>query len=273
MKLRALALMLVLGSVAVVASVGGPVFAEGDDKVRGFVTYGTGEVSGRVTDESGTPMANAEVHIVSGAAVEQIVKSGADGKFKITVGGGGTSWVFVLGRTKITGQTILSPEGDSGIVEILEAIPPAVMPRPLSNPLAILGYSDEAIEHNTWTRAWLMLDVDATGSVQQLKLLASPGFGLDPIAIREGFKLRFKPALDRVQKPTSALVVWVFEWPAYYWLLEQASRQDNTMSRMPKEARGVPCRGSGPTHSTYRECSRPALSKAMSQPWIERPKP
>jgi hypothetical protein len=261
-----------MAGIAVLATPVSPASADGDDRVRGFVTYGSGEVSGRVTEEDDTALANAEVHVVSGDAAERVVKADGSGKFKLTVTGSGTSWVFVRGHAKIMGPSILSSEGDGEIVEIHEVIPPAVMPRPLSSPRAIPGYSDEAISHNTWTRAWLMLDVDETGSVRQLKLLQRPGYGLDAIAIRKGFELRFEPALDRAKQPTGAMVIWVFEWPAYYWLLEQLQHGDNVMARMPLEARGVPCRGTGPTHSTYRDCSRPALGKAMSQAWVERPK-
>jgi hypothetical protein len=142
------------------------------------------------------------------------------------------------------------------------------MPRLLSNPLAIPGYSDAAIDHNTWMRAWLMLEIDDSGSVRRLKQLARPGFDLDSIAIREAFKLRFKPALDRAGKPTGALVIWVFDWPPYYWMREH---RNQSVARMPPDARRVPCRGTGGTHSTYRDCSLPDLSKGMSQPWVDRP--
>jgi hypothetical protein len=272
------ALSFVVMEVAVVAGLVGTAFAAPEDRdkgkdkdtVQGFVTYGTGEVSGRVTDEDGHPLADAEVHIVAGAAVERVVKTDNDGKFKATVGGGGSSWVFVHGRARITGQTLVPTEGDGEgeIVEIHEVIPPAVMPKPLSDPLTIPAYSDEAIKHNTWTRAWLMLDIDDTGKVRRLKVIKRPGFDLDAIAIRAGFALRFAPALDRAKRPTAALGIWKFEWPAYYWLLEQ---KDKTISHMPNEAINVPCRGTGPTNSTYRDCSRAELSKAMSQPWIDRP--
>jgi hypothetical protein len=263
--------MLMMVMAAVLAGRVVPALAEGDDKVHGFVTYGVGEVSGRVVDDDGKPIANAEVHVVAGAAVERIMKTDGAGKFKASVSAGGTSWFFVRGRARISGPSILSSEGDGELIEIHEVIPPAVMPRPLSSPRAIPDYTDEAIEHNTWTRAWLMVDVDETGSVRQLKLLQRPGFGLDAIAIRKGFELRFEPALDRAKKPTSALAIWIFEWPPYYWLLEKSGQGDNAMTRMPLDARGIPCRGSGPTHSIYRDCSRPELSKAMTQPWVERP--
>src|SRR4029078_4449067 len=154
------ALSFVVMEVAMVTGLVGPAFAAPEDrdkgkdkdKVNGFVVpYGTGEVSGRVTDEGGHPMADAEVHVVSGAAVERVVKTDKDGKFKVTVGGGGSSWVFVHGKARITGQTIGPTEGggEAEIVEIHEVIPPAVMPKPLVDPLVIPSYSDEAIKHNT----------------------------------------------------------------------------------------------------------------------------
>jgi len=145
--------MLMVAVAAVLAGRVVPALADGDDKVHGFVTYGNGEVSGRVVDDDGKPIANAEVHVVAGAAVERVMKTDGAGKFT-----------------------------------------------------------------------------------------------------------------------TSALAIWIFEWPPYYWLLEKMGQGDNAMTRLPLDARRVPCRGSGPTHSTYRDCSRPELSKAMSQPWVERPK-
>ena len=150
MRMHALAFW--IAGIAVATGSTLPALADGEDKdkdkVHGFVTYGTGEVSGRVTDEDGRPMVNAEVHLVAGAAVERIVKTDKDGKFKATVGGGVSSWVFVHGKARITGQAIVPSEGDGEIVEIHEAIPPAVMPKPLSDPLAIPKFSDEAIKRD-----------------------------------------------------------------------------------------------------------------------------
>lgn len=255
--------------VAVVMLTGGadPAGARGDDAVYGFMIFGNGEVGGRVVGVDGAPLANLDVHILSGAAAERIVKTGKDGTFKAAVTGNATSWIFVRGA-RITVPTLVS-EGDGGIVEIREAIPPAVMPRSLAKHQVIPEYSDEAIDRNRWTRAWLLLDIDPTGSVQRLKLLVNPGLELDGIAIREGFKLRFEPARDRAGQPVSALGVWTFEWPAYYWLQEH---QDGTLTRMPRDIRHVPCRGAGPTNSTYRDCSRPEMDTATSQPWVERPR-
>lgn len=258
----------VLVPVLVGVVLAGPVPAAGDrdDDVHGFMTYGRGDASGRVVDAQGAPLANVDVHVVSGTANERVVKTGKDGGFKVAVTGDSTSWIYVRGTGQIKVPTLVA-EGDGGIVEIRETIPPAVMPKPLSRPGMIPEYSEEAIDRNRWTRAWLLLDIDNTGSVQRIKLLVKPGLGLDPIAIREGFKLRFTPARDRRGQPVSALGVWTIEWPAYYWLLEH---QDGTMTRMPRDVRLVPCPGTGPTTSTYRDCSRPEMNTTITQAWIER---
>jgi len=42
--------------------------------------------------------------------------------------------------------------------------------------------------------------------------------------------------------------------------------------KMPGEAYRVPCRGSGPTHGVYRDCSPANLSAAITNRWIERPR-
>src|SRR4029450_9881483 len=39
-------------------------------------------------------------------------------------------------------------------------------------------YSDRAIARNAWTRAWMLLDVDARGRVVRLKFMKRPGYGV-----------------------------------------------------------------------------------------------
>jgi hypothetical protein len=208
------------------------------------------------------------VHIVSEGVAERLVQADNQGRFKTTVAAA-TAWVFVAGAIKVADPALVSTEGAGDIVEIHEAIPPAVLPRPHRDRRAIAPYSDRAIEHNAWLRAWLMFDVDDKGVVQRLKVLVSPGYDLDAIAIRESFALRFDPARDRSNQPIGALVVWSFDWPPYYWLLEH---RDASVTRMPPDLRLVPCQGTGPTRTIYRDCARPVMSKAMEQPWIERPR-
>ena len=55
---------------------------------------------------------------------------------------------------------------------------------------------DEAILKDAWTKAWVLLDIDAHGVVQRVKLLRSPGYGMESIAIKHAMKMRFDPAED-----------------------------------------------------------------------------
>ena len=141
-------------------------------------------------------------------------------------------------------------------------------------------YSERAILSDAWTKAWLLLELDESGTVTRIKFLNKPGYDLEQIAIAEAFKLRFSPALDGAKKPMRSAVVWEIEWPSAYWL----STFEGTRSKMPevvgfpprRRDHYVPCRGSGPwamgsIRPTYKDCSKPDLSKIKTEPWIERP--
>jgi hypothetical protein len=145
---------------------------------------------------------------------------------------------------------------------------PATPPRAFGR-WTVPPYSQTAVDRNVWTRAWLLLDVSKTGTVTRLKVLNAPGFDLDEIAIREAWKLAFVPARDQSDRAMEALVLWTFEWPESWWL----SRVGYDVRRLPDRVTSVPCRDSGPTLDTYRDCTLPALGKAISQPWIDRPAP
>src|SRR3954447_20790574 len=68
--------------------------------------------------------------------------------------------------------------------------PPGTPPRPMKRYRAIAPrYSDYAIEHDTWARAWLLLDIDARGVVTRVKLLHRPGAELDQIAVDTAMKM------------------------------------------------------------------------------------
>jgi len=92
-------------------------------------------------------------------------------------------------------------------------------------------YSDEAIKGNHWRRAWLLLDVSKKGRVTRLKFINRPGADLDEIAAAEAFKLEFNPSLDEDGKARTSLVVWSWEWPAYWWLVDRMG----SSSAMPTE--------------------------------------
>lgn len=241
--------------------------ASADGHVAGYIATGE-RLAGRVADRGGHPVAGAAVHVVTGG-VEQVVRTDATGAFKVDVAKGTTtSAVFVYGDVTVAGTALTSVplDGSEGIA-VSDLIPPAVMPKPLSDPGLIPPFSMAAIDHDTWLRAWLMLDVDERGAVARVKLLDAPGYDLDAIAVAQAFKLKFDPARDRSNHPVRMQVVWTFEWPEYYWL----RRETQDMWHMPGDAGLVPCRGSGPTHTTYRDCSPPSVARALSRPWIDRP--
>jgi hypothetical protein len=113
----------------------------------------------------------------------------------------------------------------------------------------------------------------------RLKYLKRPGWDLDDIAKSEAFKLHFAPALDGAGKPMRSNLVWEIEWPSAWWL----SAFVGTRSAMPKvvgypprrQDAHVPCRGSGPLNlgsvrPTYKDCSKPDLSKIETEAWVTR---
>lgn len=213
-----------------------------------------GELAGRVVDAQGAPVVGAAVHVVSATQPAQVLITNADGRFgprRST----GRVLVYVDGPLTITGGTATSrKERGSEVIDIFEVVPPATAAEPLSDTL-LIDYTDEAIEHDVWTRAWLLLDVDAKGTVRRVKLLDRPGYGLDAIAIREAFKLQFKPALDAADRPVSSLVIWFFEWPSFSWL------------KGDRERSVPPCPGGGPSR-VYRDCGAPTLPNVLRKPWL-----
>jgi hypothetical protein len=133
-------------------------------------------------------------------------------------------------------------------------------------------YSKAAIEHDRWAKAWLLLDVDETGTVQRLKLLNDPGYDLAPIAIAEGFKQHFSPARDAAGQPTTAITLHAVEWPSYWWLVNTAG----LTTHIPAHTTYMQCRGRGPMmmdsmDQTYRDCTGPDYKKATTERWIPNP--
>jgi len=171
------------------------------------------------------------------------------------------------------------------VIEIHDRLPPAVKPAPQHfNPKRVPPYSDRAFLSDAWSRAWLLLDVDASGNVTQFKFLKRPGYDLEPIATAEAFKLHFEPGRDASGNAVAAYVIWAIEWPSHGWL---AMINNDTTTGLPDDvglppyrhspADTVPCYGSGPlslgsAHPVYRDCSRPDLSRAEHERWITRPR-
>lgn len=243
------------------------VAADDTDRVQGFLAPSAGEVSGRVTDGNGAPLKNATVHIVTKRGTRTVTTDG-NGTYKTNVDDRSTL-VVVYGDANISGAAVTTQTIDGlEAIQVKDAIPPAVFAKPHSDPTFIPEYTDEMMDTNAWTRAWLLLEISETGVVSRVKLLNRPGFGLDAIAIRDAFKLTFDPARNRVDKPVRSQMLWKYEWPAFWWMKEHGYAR----RRMPGEAMRVPCRGSGPANKVYRDCSRPNMSAALTARWIDRPR-
>lgn len=131
-------------------------------------------------------------------------------------------------------------------------------------------YSDRAIESDTWSVAWMLLDINDKGRVERVKFLRYPGQDLEKIAVRTALKLQFEPAIAHDGKPIRSYVVWPIEWPSYGWLVYRTG----LATGIPDTSR-IPCRGSGPLHMdskhpVYKDCSAPDWDKANTEPWQTR---
>ena len=245
----------------------GPALADDDlPGTNGFITYGTGELTGRVTSPDGKKaLRTTDVHIALDHNGELIVKTDNDGRFRATLRGHQTAVVYVRAKARIVAQiSVPSPGAPGGeLIEMHETLPPAVMPQPFSKRTEVPPYSSQAIQKNVWVRGHVLLAIDTMGRVTRIKLLDAPGYDLDAIAIDRAFKLGFVPAKDRNGNSVAALVVWTFEWPSYWWIRGR--------KYLPAEIASVPCKGSGPSTTLYRDCSLPSIGKAVNLPWIEPP--
>ncbi len=249
--------------VAMCLALGSTVHA--DDGLRsGFEVHGAGQLDGVVTGIAGDALARVDVHVAA-AKGKRVVKTDARGRFHITLDGGAAFvYVHATAHVSATLSTATRVDGNE-VIELHDMMPPAVMPIPKSSTRTIPPYSDKAIDADAWTRAWLVLEVSEAGTVTRLKLIDDPGYDLRDTAIRAAFALRFEPARDRSRQPVRAWMLWTYEWPSRRWMREH----DAPSVRLPSDVEAVPCRGSGPTHTTYRDCRMPDMSNAVTQPWIE----
>ena len=162
----------------------------------------------------------------------------------------------------------------SEVIEIEGAPPPPVVRPKAKKPRSmgvIPSYSDDAILHNAWERAWLLLDIDASGAVTRLKFLHRPGHDLENKAIEKAFGFSFEPARDADGKAIQSYVIWPLEWPSYWWLV---GRVGFVTTPVPAYSLNMPCKGSGEPlnldyhHVEYRDCSPPDIAKAKTEPWV-----
>ncbi len=255
---------------------------------------GRAQLSGRVVDVVGRPVAGANVHVATRAGVEQVARTGKDGRYRVELRGTGAYSVVFAARGVSAHKSatigagnavVLDAElelADGEVIQVSGELPPSV-PKPLKNQRIVPRYSDQAILRDTWAKAWLLLDINAAGQVTRLKVLKRPGFDLDQIAVRAAFDLRFDPARDAAGRQVPAVLVWGMDWPTYGWL-----QAFHSTTRLPPAQRElflperpalakVPCASSGrplvldSIYPTYRDCTRPDLSLAASLPWVDRP--
>lgn len=245
-----------------------PLVASAEDPVSGFSTEGTGVIKGEVTDENGAPMSGVTVY-ANTTGGERRTTTDTAGRYHLDLGEAeGPKFVYVRARARINGHTQRTAyeEGEE-YVDILEADKPSIMPKPTKATNLVLDYSSAVKDANAWARAWLVLDVTASGFVRRLKLINRPGYGLDELAVREAFKLRFSPARSRAGKAVPAMVLWTYEWPSYWWMIEQ--KLDPRI--VPEKASSLPCKGTSSTERTQRDCTQADLAAAQLLPWIDGP--
>lgn len=159
----------------------------------------------------------------------------------------------------------------AGETIIIHDTAPAHAPKPKQNYFKIAPrYSDYAILHDTWTKAWVLLYIDEKGQVTRLKLLHAPGAGLNQIAVDTGLGMKFSPAQDANGYAVASKVVWPIEWVSYWYMVDF----EGVGTRVPVEKlKYVPCAGTGPWmmgsfHPAYRDCTPPDLSQEDNLPWL-----
>jgi hypothetical protein len=252
-------------SIAAIALLAYAVPARADTPVTGFMVYGGGVLVGRATNDRGEPLPGIEIHVANRTGAK-IVVAAKDGTYRVDLGADPREpWVVFADGARLTGATSVSTATiDGEAIEVRETEPPATRPKPRSDLLSILPYTDAAIDKNVWTRSWLLLEVDAAGTVDHVKFLKRAGYGLDATALQAAFKLGFEPARDRADRPVRSLVLWTYEWPSYYWL-----KKIRGAGLAPgEEMAEVPCAPPNKPHAERRDCSSPDLGRALVESWI-----
>ncbi len=166
------------------------------------------------------------------------------------------------------------------VIIIKDRPKPAVKPKPKNwSPTRTPPYSERAVLSDAWTKAHLLLDINEQGRLTRYKWLKRPGFDLEPIAIEQVEGLRFEPAQDGAGRPVTSYNTWEIEWPSGGWLdmfvgsrLRMPPLTGMPARRLDSE---VPCAGGGQPmnmgslYPVLRDCSKPDLSAAASEEWID----
>lgn len=260
--------------------------------------FADGKVTGKVSDLSDQPVKDASVFISGPNGLEASVTTDPTGRYYAQVKPGPHTIIFAFGNKRVTATVnvvddqivtqneVLEMGGE--IIEVVELPKPLQYPKLQGDPLAIPTYSDEAVETDVWVKAWVLLDVDDRGIPQRVKFLVRPGHGLDVIAVKHAFNLRFTPARNPHGVPVQSYIVWALEWPSHSWM----QNGEHPMGRLPdfglssvQTSQGLlagsypPCGKGGPggpmsfgfALNGQRDCTVPDMAHGdASEPWIHR---
>lgn len=263
-----------------------------------------GQVHGVVNDLSGQPVSEASVIITSADGAQVKTRTDPTGHYGVVVHGTGPYHLLVaVGGAHVDARIAVPADGEAmfrtvidaagEVIEVYEPKRPAVPAKPKSvDRLAVPRYSEAAVMGDHWTRAWLMLDVDAHGVVMRAKFLKRPGYDLDDIALQHVFAMRFSPARDERGVAARSYVVWPVEWPSMTWLASRGlppgrlpvfaamtqfeyDGKNRTTGGVVRDSYPA-CAGEGPMKlddkvPMLRDCSVPNLAVADArEPWVER---
>lgn len=253
------------------------------------------QILGQVVDPQTHRPVEGVVVTIAGPPGQRELVTDANGLYRSVVPEPGTYTVTFTYADAVTTRTVKVASGAIATADATAApagetivihgrIRPPVLPVPKKDPRILPKYSDAAVEHDAWTKAWMLLDIDRTGAVRRVKFLKRPGYDLDQIAVNAALDTRFEPARDSSGAAVPTLMVWPIEWPSYWWMVAM----EGVVTRRPKElpdgfdiaglqnyTGNVPCANSGlplhldSVHPVYRDCSKPDLTKADREPWID----
>jgi hypothetical protein len=246
------------------------------------------QLSGRVRDRASGAAVEGAIVIVNGPRGSKTLTTDEDGHYAIVVAAGHYQLVFAYGKTRTAAAIDVTDKdatldakidvGPGEVIVIQERLKPPVEPKAKNfKPRRAPPYSSRAILTDAWTKAHMLLEVDARGNVRRFKWLQRPGHDLEAIARSEVMALVFDPARDAKGTAIDSYVVWSIEWPSAWWLEKMVGTRQGipAMHGFPPRPKWhyVPCKGSGPLnlgsiHPTYRDCSEPDLAKAKTERWV-----